>query len=157
MAQAIDHTPPGVAASSEIHNTIEMELSAELVLALPRAEAANDAETKPVTHSTLRRTPHAKLAVGVTAIILLICGTWYAATMRGGIGDVAASAIAENAERVAAGSPPPSTAGTPVRFTNPFDVGETFEFPAGTSEEEARDAVSKVLWQRAHDRGASSR
>ena len=40
----------------------------------------------------------------------------------------------------------------PVRFTNPFDATEVFQFPAGTSESDARQAVAGVLLQRARDR-----
>lgn len=42
--------------------------------------------------------------------------------------------------------------GNPVRFTNPFDAREVFEFPAGTSEAEARDAVAALLMERAMER-----
>jgi hypothetical protein len=41
----------------------------------------------------------------------------------------------------------------PVRISNPFDRTEIFEFPAGTSKADARAAVSKLLMERAHDRG----
>ena len=40
----------------------------------------------------------------------------------------------------------------PVRFTNPFDTTEVFQFPFGTSESDARQAVADVLLQRARDR-----
>jgi hypothetical protein len=35
---------------------------------------------------------------------------------------------------------------------NPFDRTEAFEFPPGTSKAEAREAVAKLLMERAHDR-----
>jgi hypothetical protein len=41
---------------------------------------------------------------------------------------------------------------TPVRFINPFDEEEVFEFPAGTSGAEAREAVSRILLERARER-----
>jgi hypothetical protein len=41
---------------------------------------------------------------------------------------------------------------SPVRFANPFDKGEIFEFPPGTSKAEARDAVAKILRDRANER-----
>jgi hypothetical protein len=44
------------------------------------------------------------------------------------------------------------TAPPPVRFTNPFDKSEVFEFPAGTTRAEARDAVADILLQRAQGR-----
>ena len=40
----------------------------------------------------------------------------------------------------------------PVRFTNPFDASEVFEFPPDTSVTEAHDAVANLLLQRARDR-----
>jgi hypothetical protein len=39
-----------------------------------------------------------------------------------------------------------------VLFANPFDANEVFEFPAGTSEVEARDAVAEILMARAMER-----
>lgn len=46
----------------------------------------------------------------------------------------------------------PTAEGKPVLFANPFDANEVFEFPAGTSEAEARDAVAEVLMDRAMKR-----
>lgn len=49
---------------------------------------------------------------------------------------------------------PPEPQGSPVRVKNPFDANEVFEFPAGTTNAEARRKVSALLLQRAADRGA---
>jgi hypothetical protein len=49
-------------------------------------------------------------------------------------------------------SPTLATEQGPVRFANPFDRTEVFEFPAGTSETEAREAAVEVLMERARDR-----
>jgi hypothetical protein len=46
----------------------------------------------------------------------------------------------------------PATPDAPVRFKNPFDASEVFEFPAGTSQAEMRDAVAELLSQRALER-----
>jgi hypothetical protein len=46
----------------------------------------------------------------------------------------------------------PATPDVPVRFKNPFDASEVFEFPAGTSRAEMRDAVAELLSQRALER-----
>ena len=43
--------------------------------------------------------------------------------------------------------------GEPVRFANPFDASEVFEFPAGTSEADAREAIAGFLIERASNRG----
>jgi hypothetical protein len=45
------------------------------------------------------------------------------------------------------------TAPEPVRVKNPFDRSEVFEFPAGTSLDEARQSVADILMQRARERG----
>ena len=43
--------------------------------------------------------------------------------------------------------------GDPVRVANPFDASETFDFPAGTSEADAREAIAGFLIERAANRG----
>jgi hypothetical protein len=48
---------------------------------------------------------------------------------------------------------PPAAAAEPVLFKNPFDRNEVFELPAGTTQQEARDAVARLLMDRAHGRG----
>jgi hypothetical protein len=40
----------------------------------------------------------------------------------------------------------------PVLFRNPFDRSDVFDFPAGTTQAEARDAVAEILMQRARER-----
>jgi hypothetical protein len=47
-------------------------------------------------------------------------------------------------------------AGAPVRVANPFDSSEIFEFPYGTSEADAREAMAGFLMERAVRRGVSS-
>ena len=42
----------------------------------------------------------------------------------------------------------------PVLVRNPFDKHEVFEFPAGTTEQEAHDAVAEMLLKRAVERQA---
>ena len=44
-----------------------------------------------------------------------------------------------------------------VRFANPFDHSEVFEFPAGTSKAQARERVGALLTKRAHERAATAR
>lgn len=46
----------------------------------------------------------------------------------------------------------PASEGKPVLFANPFDANEVFEFPAGTTEAEARDEVAEILMERAMGR-----
>lgn len=43
----------------------------------------------------------------------------------------------------------------PLRVANPFDASEIFEFPAGTSEADAHEAVAGFLIERATRRGVA--
>jgi len=43
----------------------------------------------------------------------------------------------------------------PLRVANPFDASEIFEFPAGTSEADANEAVAGFLIERAARRGVT--
>jgi hypothetical protein len=43
----------------------------------------------------------------------------------------------------------------PLRVANPFDASEIFEFPAGTSDSDAREAVAGFLIERATRRGVA--
>jgi hypothetical protein len=70
--------------------------------------------------------------------------------------EVAAATAPEETETAAASAPAPQLPAAPdtepVRFKNPFDKREVFEFPPGTTLEEARQSVADVLRQRATDR-----
>ena len=46
----------------------------------------------------------------------------------------------------------PSPDSEAILIKNPFDRTEAFTFPPGTSKAEAREAVAKLLMERAHDR-----
>jgi hypothetical protein len=46
----------------------------------------------------------------------------------------------------------PSADSEAMLIRNPFDRTEAFEFPPGTSKAEAREAIAKLLLERAHDR-----
>jgi hypothetical protein len=64
----------------------------------------------------------------------------------------AATSVPASAPASALAPAPPVTPDVPVRFKNPFDASEVFEFPAGTSQAEVRDAVAELLSQRARER-----
>jgi hypothetical protein len=51
---------------------------------------------------------------------------------------------------------PSMSVGEPLRVANPFDSSEIFEFPAGTSEADAHEAVAGFLLERATRRGVAS-
>jgi hypothetical protein len=46
----------------------------------------------------------------------------------------------------------PAPAAATLKFANPFDPTEVFEFPAGTTAEEAQERVAETLLQRAQER-----
>jgi hypothetical protein len=51
--------------------------------------------------------------------------------------------------------PPPAQDLKPVRIRNAFDRTEVFEFPPGTTQQQARDAVAEILLNRAMERQSS--
>lgn len=68
---------------------------------------------------------------------------------------VATSAAAPATAATASPQPAePPAPGRPLRLKNPFDKSEIFEFPSGTSVDEARQSVASLLLQRARDRRA---
>ncbi len=50
---------------------------------------------------------------------------------------------------------PTAPVGEPLRVANPFDATEIFEFPAGTTEADANEAVAGFLIERAARRGVA--
>lgn len=62
--------------------------------------------------------------------------------------------VTEREWSAATPEPEPEPEGEPVRFANPFDENEVFEFPPGTSNGEVRDAVADMLMKRAMERQA---
>jgi hypothetical protein len=67
-----------------------------------------------------------------------------------------ATALPAIVNAVVAGSEPAATPATVVKFANPFDRTEIFEFPAGMSAEEAQGRVAEILLQRAQERVPTS-
>jgi len=100
-------------------------------------------------------------AVAVAALVALLYwpssrGPDPAATPTPGTPSSITAPVTEPVPQRAAEPPTTEVANTdppPVRFANPFDAGEVFEFPAGTSYVEARDQVAQVLLARARERG----
>jgi hypothetical protein len=52
--------------------------------------------------------------------------------------------------------PDPARDLNPVRIRNAFDRNEVFEFPPGTSQQQARDAVAEILLNRAIERQSNA-
>jgi hypothetical protein len=134
-------------------DTIELELSAEELQALYIAGSVEHTDFRPAATLVIpKRVPtHSRwtavlAAAGITALSSGI--TYLLATDReqpirvAGHGSLPALVAREHE----APAPPP------VKFVNPFDATEVFEFSPGVSETEARDAVAEVLLSRARDR-----
>jgi hypothetical protein len=133
-------------------DTIELQLSAEELEALTRAAAEPEpSPPESVTSFDGQVRAFAFPVIVIVAFAGLLNGVKYTATAQEQKTSVVAPAP-RSATRTPQMSPPASTAPEPVRYTNPFDASEVFEFPPGTTEVEARDAVADLLLQRARDR-----
>lgn len=99
-------------------------------------------------------------------------GPWRPAAAIAGLGSVLALAAMIGYQNLRPAAPPPLPATvvaqvdepsrttneaenrTPVLVRNPFDKSEVFEFPPGTTEQEAHAAVADTLLERARERQA---
>jgi hypothetical protein len=171
MIKPLNGGPTGF-TDTELEDTVELELSAEEVLELSRAGRLSQPYPVPVrsaeeslpnvpiliqaqarlgdTHSKGQRTGRVAVVLSISAFWLVLDVIAYLATTRARPIQVAAATVPVRAAPETLASPPADH--TPVRFTNPFDVTEVFQFPSGTSQTEARDAVAELLLQRARAR-----
>ena len=147
---------------------LELELSAEDLLALSRSRAiekprrdpaqvpvsprAQTARARAMTAARNRELPAPRVALALSvavAAVLMGCVVYLSSRPE----RPAHRAMATVPRTAAPVARPPSTpASEPVRFPNPFDDTEVFEFPPGTSQTEAREAVADLLMKRARDR-----
>jgi len=88
-----------------------------------------------------------KVVIGILVAWLVVGGVFYFRDTT-----PVASALTAPAQNVAVPPASAEVAQEPVKFTNPFDKSEVFEYPPGTTEAEAREATSQVLLQRAMER-----
>jgi hypothetical protein len=144
-------------------DTIELELTAKELRRLSRAARHRRTATSGFAHRAgkglLRLWPAALAAalVGIAAAI-----TWRPTPPQRVVPRLAptppiSSTPAVSSTPVAPSQPavlakPPEPQRPPVRVRNPFDAREVFEFPAGTTQAEARQKVAQALLQRAVDR-----
>ena len=161
MTKQLDGNTGGI-ADSECEDTIELELGEEQMSALSRADAAirSNPLAVPSAQKSLSNVPEDHrgawpgIILPIAAISVLSGGIAYLAVTPAQPAHVDGNAVvASTAPETTA---PPSADNAPVRFTNPFDATEIFQFPSGTSDAEARQAVADLLLQRAHDRQNSS-
>jgi hypothetical protein len=118
----------------------EVELSSRDLLAITQPRAPD----KPRVPSRVAYGLGAAAVVAVAAVLI--------ASRASRIEDPAAVAVVTTPPAVAVLPPAPEPPAPPVKFTNPFDRTEVFEFPAGTSRAQARQKVAEVLIKRAQER-----
>jgi hypothetical protein len=155
---------PTTAAPESSDDTIELELTGDQGVALARAaEAVQPTERLHETGRVLPVPVYENATFRRTARIDFICNVTFAVAMM--VVAVAflwpasnryppAPAITRPAPVVAEIIPakPAEPTGEPVRIPNSFDPTEVFEFPHGTAELEAREAVADLLLSRARER-----
>jgi hypothetical protein len=137
-------TQTGTAQSDSVTDstTIEVMLSPQQMSAF-----AKDADIAAAQHHRSR----ILIGAAIAAVVLV----------SGGVAHLAAkqSPVQPVATQSARPLPPPPPAvpaavpDGPVLYKNPFDRSEVLEFPPGTTQDEARDAVAALLLERARGRG----
>lgn len=136
--------------STEAINT-EIELSAQDLLALSDLRQVDEPATSPALQPS--RTPRGapsrnlSLPLSLIAVVGVVSATYALMSP-----ERASQSTADTSQPLAQPewpAPQQFAAGEPVRFANPFDADEVFEFPPGTTETQARDAVAEALLQRA--------
>ena len=164
---ASEHEPPRIVDESD-EDTIELELLPEEVLALSRAaeatvaparsESANESQVGPPpapagapARAQSSRRAMLLLALGAVLVVGVAGAFWafeYSAAPPPPVPVIARAPVV-----IPPPPPPPADPpAPPVTYRNPFDRSEVFEFPAGTSTAEARQAVADMLLQRALER-----
>jgi hypothetical protein len=147
----------GVATFARAESELEVELGADELLTLvqpsapmmPSSAAVNaDVNRLPAEQCCSRMAFSVGVAFALTVLTGLIL--YRPAVIAPPVPDVAMM-IPESTN--VSPSTAPDRARPPVRFANPFDRSEIFEFPAGTSRAEARRKVAQLLMERAHGRG----
>lgn len=171
MTQGPEGGTIGFADESD-EDTIELQLTPEQALGLSHAAqraqtAAPAVESTPASPASASPFPRPRLqapagtrfrlwplALGAAVLGITAAIGWWAAAQRAAALNPPAPAVTSPAP--APILPPPAAPAEPpappVQVRNPFDATEVFEFPAGTSETEARKAVAEQLLQRARDR-----
>jgi hypothetical protein len=171
MTQGPEGGTIGSADGSD-EDTIELQLTPEQALGLsqaakpaqtsaPRVESPLGSSASPSSIPLPRLQASAAtrfrvwpLALGASVLAITAAIGWWAAAQRAAALNPPAAAVISAAQTPVL-PPPAATAeppAPPVQVRNPFDAAEVFEFPAGTSETEARKAVAEQLLQRARDR-----
>jgi hypothetical protein len=145
-------------------DTIELSLTPECALALSQAAEEKHAEASPApppAHSPAMQIwnpGHQRVAqLSRWALVLAASVLGIAIGIALGLAMHPVPHLRTTSIKVPISTPSPVTPSAEsrqptVRFRNPFDRSEVFEFPPGTSAEEARQSAAAVLLQRARDR-----
>lgn len=155
-------------------DTIELELAGEQTLALSDAVSAGPTAACPDAPSPMSSVPeYGTFASRRVARIDFVCNVTCAVAVLGiavlffwpasnrnqhapaVMGATALISVAPPKPKVMLPGPA-EPQGAPVRIRNAFDSSEVFEFPHGTTESEAREAVAELLLSRARDRRAAA-
>ena len=146
-------------------DTIELELMGEQQLARSQAAEAARATAHPDESDPVLPVPvYENVAFRRTARIDLGCNVTFAVAFLGiAVASLWPASVRHpptpavtNAAPLAEVAPagPAEPQGALVRITNAFDATEVFEFPHGTAESKAREAVAELLLSRARARRA---
>lgn len=140
---------PAIEQSTRASETQASALPADVVAPIQSAGTAN-APLPSVKHRASNQRTFVTFG-GLAAAAIAAIGVHHgystpAGLTRSSLTSEPRAATAAVADESTATEPPP------VQFTNPFDPSEVFEFPAGTSHAEARDAVAELLLKRAMER-----
>jgi len=115
-------------------------------------QVENTASPSASRPSRVNATANVAIFIGVAAAMLVA----FVAFSRQSTQDLPvrsfASTVPQQPDPIAEPIEAPAADQPPVRFTNPFDKTEVFEFPAGTTRAAARDAVAEILRERAQER-----
>jgi hypothetical protein len=170
-------TPRGSSSEAEDDDTIELVLGPVELQLLSEAAAQEQGTGTPTSQTpaaevqcreSLKPASTRVAAKTNRGFVWLVSIAAAAAVLLGGMGDSAAT-LRQRAATVHS-EPPSFGSGSrlaaiartddaaPVRFANPFDSTEMFEFPTGTRQKDAHAAVADLLTNRARERqGALAR
>jgi hypothetical protein len=136
-------------------DTIELELTAKELQALCPAAVEHTDFRPDKGVATSRRMPrHSRwpAALAAAGIAGISSGITYLTTVPAPPVPIAESSLPQPLAAPTPEAPPPA----PVKFVNPFDSTEVFEFPSGMGESDVRAAVAELLLNRARERLAAS-
>lgn len=122
------------------------------------AEMPSHVTPSDVAHAPAARRNRSSLSPQGSRVVIIAATAWI--VLVSGVAYVVEKHMPSRTDTgLSAPAPGTSTGVTPVsepalavRFANPFDAAEVFEFPPGTSEMQAREAVARFLLERARNR-----